>query len=384
MGSSVRHLLPHVPDGLTMKNDQLTLLGGALSGLRLPLAPIEHVSAGTLFIEGQNLNVGKSDGSYSSIPLYRVNFDFTEIVLTNAGADGHLGPTLAQARTAYRASNPWVDDANFFGIAGDGVQTLVVPRTGRYRLSVYGGGRQSNASTGTNARLNRLTVEVTLAEGWLLYVIVGQRGKAHTLSGSLQPSGGGGGTFVWCKEYDPVNPIVVSGGSGGRTSPTGAGNYGPMGITGQYLIEGAWSTPSAAPSSGRQGGGLYGTGTYGAASGAGWRTTTGWAVDGMPPDILNDPNGEPKGAGGIRAAAATYKAVGGFGGGGCYYSNGVVQTCGGGGGYYGGSFSYNTSNGQCNGGAGSSYVNSKTKLISTANFDTLNGHGQCTLTWLGE
>ena len=135
----------------------------------------------------------------------------SSFLATACGKRGSTGPTSAMCASSYGTQYA----AESFSVTS-GVQHWTVPATASYQINITGAtggdGTYSGAGYGASLRVN-----VTLTQGQVLDVIVGQQGT----SGS--PSGGGGGASS--VSIGGV-PLIVAGGGGG-----GAGGYdgGPSG-----------------------------------------------------------------------------------------------------------------------------------------------------------
>ena len=223
-----------------------------------------------------------------------------KFTFTNCTQTGRNGPSQGQVNTAYGNSN-----LNGKVTVSNGVQSWVVPETGKYTIEVQGavGGksRYGSANPGKGAKMSG---EFNLTKGETIYVVVGQKGLqcqswANSANGA---GGGGGGTFV----YKANKTLLIAAGGGGGAGHVNARNpyyHGMDAVTGTTGTE----------SRGRNPGGSNGNNGSGTSGGRGWNT------------VKNNPIGEPcRGWG-------EFQAHGGFGGGGGnYYHDG------GGGGYSGG------------------------------------------------
>ncbi len=271
-------------------------------------------------------------------------YSFTSHTFTPAGATGMNGPDLSMCQAAY-AAETWSSDVSFFNMSVNGVQLWTVPETGDYSIECFGA--QGGFGGGLGAQAYG---ELTLTEGQILQIVVGQEGFS-AFSSSNNGGGGGGGSFV----VDGATPLVIAGGGGGFVSAYSSyiAPYDASISDGQATNDGGTTYLGGGGTGGNGGnqglddccmgggacggGGFLGDGLFGAAGGPGL-------------SFLNNSvggNGGPDGEGG-------------FGGGsGSSYDNAVRS--GGGGGYsggQGGSFSmlYSTTGAYCHGGGGGSYV----------------------------
>lgn len=258
------------------------------------------------------------------------------------------------------------------------IMTWTVPISGKYKIAAMGaqGGKPTNSSyTSYGGRGATATGTVTLKQGDVVSVLVGQEGGGYTYGG-----GGGGGSFVVKGSISSGSPLIVGGGGGGASSASDSKAYGYDGNTG---ANGYSSNGSSSPSGGSggyggysvpagsyrggSGGGFYSDGqtvAYGSGSGTvSWETATGsnsYAQGGR-----SFRNG---GIGGWATSSAS-GANGGFGGGG---GNGF-HPGGGGGGYSGGAAGYNDGYG---GGGGGSYTSGENTSVIISG---IRGHGLVTI-----
>lgn len=185
-----------------MKNDQMTLLGGALQKMRLPTAsPSDTPEKNTLAMVGGNLSFADDAGEWTKvIDLSPDLYGFNTHNFGNAGKIGNVGPTLTQMRSSY-SSTTWASNPEFFNVV-DGVQIWTVPITGRYRM-VLRGARQ----TSTQSTSGFVSADLNLVKGEKLRIVVGQ------VPVSSDVYGGCGATAVYLE--NGLIPLVVAGGAGG-------------------------------------------------------------------------------------------------------------------------------------------------------------------------
>ena len=268
-------------------------------------------------------------------------YPFTTWTFTNAGATGRFGPTLGQCTTAYSAA-PWASNTAYFNMTTQGYQLWTVPKTGSYTVTCAGaGGGGATASFGCG-RIIQTTVSLT--QGTIVQIVVGQQGVSN---GSSQSSGGGGGSFLASGTTPAAGVCLVAAGGGG----------GFLGVaTSSYSDQNGSTSTSGNNSSDNTGtggtGGNGGTGSQGGWGGGGGGFSTngtagsqpaggGWGYSGLGFAFVNGA------AGGDTATTA----VGGFGGGAGTHGN--TGGGGGGGGYSGGGGSGQNASGAVGGGGGS-------------------------------
>lgn len=109
------------------------------------------------------------------------------------GAQGRNGPSQADCEKYY---TPTRDPAGWFDAVTDGVQRLVVPQTGYYRLTAYGA-KGGDAYQGDVRYFAGLGATVTgtffLKQNDAIRVVVGQHGQYRTTRGGSETMGGAGG-----------------------------------------------------------------------------------------------------------------------------------------------------------------------------------------------
>lgn len=280
-------------------------------------------------------------------------YSYNSHTFTTCGANGRLGPTLANVQTAY-ISEPWAANTAFLNMNSQGIQEWTVPITGNYTIETWGAG--SANSTGA-----KLSGDFLLTEGDIIYIAVGQNSSPNV-------SGGNGGTFVSSgTSLLTSTPLIVAGGGGGysfHNSPLGDAGFTNDGNNGN-------------------------TG-YGGTAGAGGQTNTnntqygGGGGGGFYSDGVNTSNygfvgqGFINGAEGGDMSTTLADSEGGFGGGGAGYQ---YAEPGGGGGYSGGggggaSIESNVGGTNPFGGAGGSFNSG----ANTANIGTNVGQGQVIIT----
>lgn len=255
-------------------------------------------------------------------------YDFTAFTFTNASTTGVSGPSLATLKTAYNTTTyPWLNDTAFFN-AVSGIQYWTVPTTGSYSFTVRGARGGSGYTSGSANNRSGYPAEInatlTLTEGDILHILVGQNGQDGTnASCGSRPGGGGGGTFVYNNTTSSL--LLVAGGGGGASTSTAD-------VSG-VLTQDASLTTSGKDSSGSSGVSAGGTGGSGGAAGTGcvFGSAGGGGYSGSGTGVSGAPGGTAFTSGGAGGTSTSY-SNGGFGGGGA-----TSQYAGaGGGGYSGG------------------------------------------------
>lgn len=294
---------------------------------------------------GSARGFGRGLGGAAAVGLYA----FTTATFTNGGQTGSTGPSLSQARSGLTGpeADSWKNNTSYFNTSS-GIQLWTVPRTGTYRIEVWGarGGSGTGGSTGP-ARGGygaRMRGDFSLTEGQTIYILVGQQG------GDSQAGGGGGGSYVYTNASNTL-PLISAGGGGAYGSSSGTiGGDGRTETSGGNGVYGGGTD-------GNGGSTAYNSGWGG--GGAGWLTNGG--DGGVYGGIAYAPRNGGNGSSGPFACAGVFSGFGGGGGGGC---NGG----GGGGGYSGGG---------SGGGAGGSW-NGGTNQSNTSGVQ--NDHGKVTIT----
>ena len=311
-------------------------------------------------------------------------YDFTTFTFTSGGVYGYLGPTKTQLLNSYdTATYDWLNDTNYYDSA-DGFQNWTVPSSGDYTFVIVGGtgGDSTSRTLGTGiygGKGAKLTFTITLTEGDILKLLVGQRG-VNNLSNS-RGAGGGGGTYVYNNTTTTL--IAAAGGGGGAGDYGGAANQanvnanhsGTSGYNGYYRttyggtgvgVGGTNGSGGGAASYGSGGAGWLSDGTDSTYTLAGHRflTTTqpGWGGSHYNKVYTNNTD-----------TNSSNGSNGGFGGGGGSYAG-----AGGGGGYSGGgggNWAYAGA-----GGGGGSYIDNTATNISTSLGDNYTSNGYITVT----
>lgn len=284
----------------------------------------------------------------------RVLYTFANATFTPGGQTGRFGPSTAQAISGLTGTgvDAWKNDTSYFNTSS-GIQLWTVPRTGTYRIEVWGAQGGGGAySGGFGARMRG---DFTLTVGQIIKILVGQTGG---------PTYGGGGGMTAVATIANV-PLIVAG--GGNTQSAWS----------SVLSHGVTSTNGVAGSGGAAGGtdGNGGaTGPSGTCDGGAGFFGNGASngYNGTPPQsFINGGNGNINGCS---------NSIGGFGGGsasdGCIYGG-----SGAGGGYSGGG---GTSSSSQYGGGGGSYNIGTNQSNDNGNTGTatLAGNGRAIITLL--
>lgn len=292
-------------------------------------------------------------------------YTYTSFTFTNAGATGHLGPTLTQCRSAYSAES-WTQNPSYFDMTVQGLQRWKVPKSAQYTITAAGAkGGDANGVQGGSGRVVSGSRFFTKDE--VLTILVGQMGMQVFNGANSWGGTGGGGTFVVDGNQ---SAILIAGGGGGASNQGGAKVAG-------------WNAPTSFQGTTRLGGlntVALGTGGRGAQDGAFAPGGGGFSGNGISADT-NSTNRAGKafvngGQGGNNVEMNTPANSGGFGGGAAIFTNSSVTYPGGAGGYTGGDAS-DYRNGEAGGGGGSFFNTSK----GTWGYGGLNGgHGYVTIT----
>ena len=292
----------------------------------------------------------------SGVDAQAAQFSFSYMQFTNCGATGANGPTLANCLAqANYSSQAWTSNTSFYNIS-NGIQYWTVPTTGEYQISAAGAqGGGWGVNVGGKGVVETSTV--TLNEGEVLRIIVGQKG----VTGSGNNGSGGGGTFVIRSPYDTNTAIIMIAGGGGGYGQAGGGTNmqgqtarNPTSTNSNAGSNGGGGASAANSSGGGNGfvAGANASSSLWAAGGAGFGGNGGaYSTGGIagPKSFLNGGTGGPGSPG-----------AGGFGGGG-----GAGDRGAGGGGYSGGGGGGNTSYG--GDGGGSYLTGSNQQAIGGAN-----------------
>ena len=289
------------------------------------------------------------------ISLVQLSPSFASTIYTfsNATATGKNGPTQAQINAAYSGTNL----AGIVTVTASGIQKFTIPTTGNYVFEIAGakGGNTSSFIGGSGAIFT--TNSVSLSQGEVIQIGVGQIGIIST---DNTGSGGGGASWVF-RESNSTLVAIAGGGGGAGPNATGAGSTAQNSSVGSG--QGGYSGATQQSNGGTSGNGGINTTNICGLGGAGWlgdgpaSATCARAGSGVAVRINSTA------IGGTPDTGTGANAVGGFGGGGagagqCGYGGGGGGYSGGGGGSYaaicGGS-----------GGAGGSFSNAGFNWVGT-------------------
>ena len=256
----------------------------------------------------------------------------TTYSFTTCGLTGPVGPTQANANTAYLATN-----LNGSVTVTGGIQSFTIPTNGLYRIVAAGAsGGGTNSGFGCRGRI--VQGEMNFTAGTVLKILVGQQGQDGSNSPTSKSSAGGGGSYVTTFTN---GPIVVGGGGGGYHLP----------LTGAVAL-------SDAPFTNNGNNSLCGTGTGGLnGNGGTGSNSNGWGGGGGGFNTNGTAAGNCPGTGGTSfvnggaGGGTCNNTSGGFGGGGG--THGFTGGGGGGGGYSGGGGSNQGFSPNAGGGGGS-------------------------------
>jgi hypothetical protein len=291
-------------------------------------------------------------------------YAFTNATFTPGGQTGTGGPSLAQALTGLTGTgiDTWKSNTSYFNTSG-GIQLWTVPSTGSYTITTEGAGG-GNAGSNEGGLGARIIGTVSLTEGHIIRILVGQLGGNWGGYGGSQ-GGGGGGTFVY---NQTTSTLLIAAGGGGGALYSGSRNSDIDANTGTSG-KGGWNG-SGGSSIG--GGGTNGTGgaCYLNSGGGGGGFSGNGGTSSYQVGGNNGTGGTSFLNGGQGAIYGN--ALGGFGGGGG--ADWVYWTgAGGGGGYSGGGGGYYYGFG----GGGGSYNAGTSQTAALASSRT---HGSVTIT----
>ena len=316
------------------------------------------------------------------------------ITFSPAGATGRTGPILSQCTTTYSSYGTWVSNTSYFNMTTQGIQQWTVPTTGSYTFDVTGGGG-ANLASGRVGYGARLQFSISLTQGTVINIIVGQ--IAPTPNANLYfGSGGGGGSFVYTGALRSGTLICAAGGAGGTGAlqsytagfsgnPSATGMHGNTGTSGGAGLNGTRWNGNPGP------GGTSGGGGQASASGQSGQETSGGGA-GWLQDAQTNPNLATKSPGtygtlpigGANSYNSTFDGgFGGGGGGGFPAGTTNYQGAGGGGGYSGGGAGGwgtgaggpGTPNACESGGGGGSFISASASATTlTSGYQTGNGY----------
>jgi hypothetical protein len=304
---------------------------------------------------------GAFGGKGASLPPSDLIYDFTTATFTPGGGTGVSGPSLAQIRSGISGNTEWKNNTSYLN--SDAGQILwTVPGDGVYEIECAGARGGNNASyTGGQGRIVR--AQFTLTEGFVLRMLVGQRGNDKT--NATCDTGSGGGTYVATGNVVRTSalPIIIGGGASGATVNS-------AGIAGQSSESG-----SAGQTAGGSGGAGGGQGGNGGGGGGGFYS------NGAGSSSWTNQYGRGFRQGGAGGPTASDTCNGGFGGGGAGHGNCFIGS-GGGGGYSGGGGG-GYSNPLRGGGGGSFITTSYSRSAGNTSVGTNNGDGYIKITYIG-
>jgi hypothetical protein len=136
-------------------------------------------------------------------------YSFSSATFTPGGQTGQTGPNINQARSG--VGNPsWAN--TYLNMTRQGEQQWTVPKTGSYRLTVYGAYgaycQRQNQRGGYGAYTQ---ATFSLNQGEIINMVVGQKGITQT--NSWGGGSGGGGSFIW-RNGQNSQPLLAAGGGG--------------------------------------------------------------------------------------------------------------------------------------------------------------------------
>ena len=270
------------------------------------------------------------------------------------------------------------------------VQTLTIPKTGTYKLEVYGAAG-GNGTAGNGGLGGYSYGNAVLQSGTVLNVVVGEAGRAPVgrerigsyNGGGITKAGqncqtGGGATHIAKKDADGTYTELVS-----YTNASTASNY-------VYIVAGGGGAGGIYQSSAGQvlqqrGNGGAGGGTTGGAGGAVRMTDGGYYYSAYGGGGGNQTSGGARGSSYDNGYDCANGTAGVFGQGGGYASVNYYGPTGGGG-WYGGGAGGCRSNYYAGGaaGGGSGYLNTSLGLSGGAMSNGVrSGNGQAKITYLG-
>ena len=373
-------VLPTAPPASLSVSQILTEFGiaaGTQKRLSNDLFPLVGGTAGA------TCSLGASFSGKSSVSL---PYAFTTATFTSGGATGRAGPVISQARsglTGTPAPSTWYN--TYLNMTTQGIQQWTVPSTGTYTIEATGAAGGLNPGQ-TEARGARIIGTVSLTQGEILNIVVGQPGTGGT---RVNSPGGGGGTFVY---RNASTPLIIAGAGAGMRANWSTDAQGQAGQNAGYargndnILNGS-ITAYAGQENGGAGEGSWQGPNNGytryacSGGGAGWRSQGHETGSGAPSFTKFPPSGcGQNGCYGRHVSAAEpflggtgscgEGNNGGFGGGG----GGGCEGEGGGGGYTGGAGTWSTNS---HGGGGGSY-NGGSSQTNTAGYQS--GGGYVTIT----
>lgn len=261
-------------------------------------------------------------------------YSFTSHTFTNCSATGVSGPTQVSCRSAYSTS--WDENNSYFTVTS-GIQYWTVPSTGLYQITAAGAvGGATPSATGGKGRV--ITTEISLTEGEVIKLLVGQVGGRIQFTTGYA-GGGGGGSFV--VRNSNGSALLIAGGGGGAGQGNGS-NYNSIqnGVDASaYDVTSGGSGTGFVSSWSPAGAG--GTNGGGGSTNAGGSSGGGFSGNGVKGNYGGDAgtsfsNGGTGSNNYIYSGTSTLSEAGGFGGGAGAGAHSSYEANGGGGGGYSG------------------------------------------------
>jgi hypothetical protein len=184
----------------------------------------------------------------------------TIYTFSNATATGKNGPTQAQVNTAYSGTSL----AGIVTVTASGIQKLTIPTAGNYVFEIAGakGGNASSFIGGSGAIFT--TNSVSLSQGEVIQIGVGQIGIVST---DNTGAGGGGASWVF-RESNSTLVAIAGGGGGAGPNATGAGSTAQNSSAGSG--QGGYAGIAQQSNGGTSGNGGINTTNICGLGGAGW------------------------------------------------------------------------------------------------------------------
>ena len=151
---------------------------------------------------------GSNVTNTSLVKLYSMPLPFVFNTMTSTG------PTPPQTIT-YGVITPGAQTANVL-VLNSGIQLWTVPFSGQYTF-IAGGASGGNSDLGTGGKGIVVSNTVTLTQGTMIRIVVGQQGSSYVGSAGTGACGGGG-TFV---TSNTNSAYLVAGGGGGANGSGG-------------------------------------------------------------------------------------------------------------------------------------------------------------------
>lgn len=150
------------------------------------------------WFSGAETGASNSDHGYLVLELVTDLPSLRSIMqFTSCGKQGRNGPGEADCDAYYQDTDP----DNWYRSVTNGIQRLIVPKTGMYRLTLGGakGGDAAGGQTETRPGGYGATASATflLEKDEVLNLVVGQHGQYRTSFSASTYGGGGGGEWAW-------------------------------------------------------------------------------------------------------------------------------------------------------------------------------------------